>query len=272
MSYTDYDISESLGAPLDLYRFTYNDTVYRYCTLDGGVASYTLGSETYTAISIGRSGTEMSEDIQRTALELRAPRNIPLVELFFLGPPEGVVGVTVLRLHLTDPDINYVTVFKGRIGSCSLQVDEATLRCEPIFSSLKRPGLRRMYETQCVHGLFQPGCNLLRDDWAWPGSILDAEGIDVVVQEAGNKPDGWFKGGELVSGSVRRMIVEHVGVNITLMHPVRTDIIGAACILYPGCDHTLGPDGCHKYLNNINSMNCAWLPLKNPFTGDNVFW
>jgi hypothetical protein len=270
MTYATYDLSVDSGSPLELYRFVYNDTVYRYCTLDGGVPFFTLNGEIYYAASLDHPNYEQSEDIQKTTQDLKVRSNLPVAELFFLGPPEGVISVTIMRLHLTDADFNYVVSYKGRVTNCSFDGDDATLHCEPIFSSLRRPGLRMVYETQCVHGLFQQGCNLIRDDWKVLGSVLDVDGLSVVVQQAADKPDGWFKGGTIVIGDVRRMIMDHVGVTLTVMHAVRTDVIGKDCILYPGCDHTLTMCAI-KYNNAVNGMIFAWLPQTNPFT-NNIIW
>jgi len=271
MSFEEYDLSISNGSPTELFKFVYNDNVYRFCTLDGGVPTYTMNAEVYTAASIRRPDTEMSEDMQKSAIDLTVPKDFPIVELFFLGPPEGVVSITVFRLHVNDSGQNYITVFKGRVLSCNLQGFEAIIRCEPVFSSLRRPGLRMVYETQCVHGHYETGCNLNKDSWAVPGYVLDADGIDVVVQQAAAKPDDWYKGGVFICGDVRRMIMRQIGANLELMQPVSTELSGKECIIYPGCDHTIKMCA-EKFNNAINALAFRWLPAKDPFTGDNIFW
>jgi len=273
MSYLDFDLSESSGSPTELYKFTYNENQYRFCLLDGGADPYVFQGESYIPATIGRDRTEMSEDITRTALDLRVPGNFPVAELFRLSPPEGVVLMTIFRLQLLDDSMEYISVYKGRTISCEFQKDgnEATLHHEPIFSSLRRPGLRMVYDTQCVHGLYSPGCTVLKDLWRVDASILDISGRDVIIQLVSEVPDGWFDGGMLVCGDIRRMIEKHIGVNLTLMHPIQSELTSAACQVYPGCDHTLKDCG-GKFSNAENYGGEPWLPDKNPFSGDNIFW
>jgi len=271
MSFDTYELSVEAGSPTELYKFNYGQTLYRYCSNDGGGVFEYLG-EVYQPAAIEHPGHRLSEDISGGSFEISVPRDFPLVTLYIQAPPEDVITVTVLSLHLTDEDAEYIINYKGRALSASLKDDEAVIVCESIFSSLKRPGLRRTYDTQCTHPLYRGGCKLVKSAFQTFGTVLDATRTQVIIQEAADNVDNWFKGGQFECGDVRRVITASSGVVLTLMHPVPPSVIGQPCKIYPGCDHTPGEDGCSKFNNIINFGGQPWIPEKNPYTGDTIFW
>ena len=272
MTYNSYELSPHSGSPFELYRFAYIDQTYLYSTLDGDQAPIIFNGEEYQKESIGRSSTDKVPDMSKSFLDLKVPRTFPVAKLFMYGPPESVVTITVFRLHLTDPDLGYITFFKGRVMSCNFSEDEAELHCEPIFTSLKRPGLRMVYDTACVHAHYSSvGCTLLKKNWKRAGAVLDAQGTALIVQEASLHPDGWFSGGQFICGDIQRLIMIHAGVHLTLLHPVPSSVINKDCVIYPGCDHSRQTCG-NKFDNAVNFGGFSWMPLKNPYTGDNIFW
>lgn len=281
MTYLAHDLSVQGGSPAYLFKFNYTSVSWRFCTLDGGVTSYVHLAEDYTPTSITRSKIDITEEMPRSNVDITVPKTNPLALLFIAGPPEGVITTTIYRLHLGDADQEYIVEFKGRVLSCSFDDENGTamLTCEPIFTSLRRPGILKTYDPQCVHALYMGGCRLRKEDWQIPASVLDVTGTQVIVQQAGNYPDNHFKGGPFECGAVKRVISEHAGVVLTLMHPVPQSLIGQPCKIAPGCDHTRGDDGCSKFKtidqpqgNGINYGGEPWLPEKNPFTGDSIFW
>jgi uncharacterized phage protein (TIGR02218 family) len=274
LTYNSFETSVSSGSPAELYRFTYSDKAYRYCTLDGGVGPFTYkiagGDEVFTPSPLRRSSMDVSEEMARNTLEITMPDSATIPRLFMAAPPEGVVGVTVYRFHVTDTDRGYVTIFKGRVLSVSFQDNEASLSCEPIFTSLRRPGLRRYYTPHCGHSLYGPGCRLLRDDWEIDGTVIGQNGNVLTIQGAEAFADGWFVGGVFRCGDVRRMVMASSGGQVTVSSTTPA-INGKACVLLPGCNH-LRSD-CHTKFNNVlNFGGFDWMPLKNPYKGDNIFF
>lgn len=280
MTFNAFDLSVQNGSPTELYKFNYGSESYRFCTLDGGVQPFVFLAEEYIPATIGHSELETTEEIPRSGIEITVPKDTALAKIFISGPPESVITYTLFGLHVGDTDLEYIVESKGRVLSGGFfKEDELTLSCESIFTSLRRPGIRKVYNSQCDYGLYDGDCRLRKDDWQVPGSVLDALGIQVVVQQAGNYPDDYFKGGPFECGSVKRVVVEHKGVNLTLMHPVPASIINQPCKIAPGCDHTRGENGCSRFKtvdqpegNGINFGGEPWIPEKNPYTGDNIFW
>lgn len=275
MTYSLIDASVSSGSPAELYRFVYFDQKYRYCTLDGGVGPFDYkiagATETFTPTSIRRGAIEVTEEMSRNTLEITMPISSAVPQLFLSAPPDGVVSVTVYRFHLTDTADEYITEFKGRVIATTFQDDEATLICEPIFTSLRRPGLRKYYAPQCVHELYGNGCNLLRDDWEVASSVIGESGNVLTVSAIASYANDWFTGGVFRCGTVRRLIVDSNATTITLLNGAGKSLMGQACILLPGCSH-LRSD-CHNKFNNVpNYLGFDWMPLRSPYGSDNVFF
>lgn len=277
MTYLSTDQSIQDGSPTLLYRFTYGATIFRYCSLDGGVGAFarTLdsGAEIFLPTTITTGRIEVTEEMSRNNLDIRVPDTNQVAALYIAAPPDQPVLVTIWRLHITDQSSQYVTMYKGRVMSCSFSDSpgEATLTCESIFTSMRRSGLRQVYDPMCPHDLFDSGCGLVKEQWQVAATVGSASsGASLVIPAAANYQSGYFTAGVFECGPIRRMITAHVGNQIVLMHSVPLSVVNSNCLLRPGCPHTLS--GCAQFGNVINFGGFPWMPLKNPFSGDNVFW
>ena len=268
MTYSPYELSVSFGSPVELYRFTYLSAQYTWCS---GDVEFTYNGNVYKPYPIERSAAVVTQVTEKSSLELTVPADNPISVLFNAGPPESTIGVTLLRRHRADDDEQYITVFKGRVGAREVKGQEAILSCEPVSTSAKRVGLRLVYDVICPHSLYDSRCNVLRTSFQVSATVLSLDGVTAIVQGASAFPDGWFSYGIIEVGAISRMINKHVGVGLTLMHPLPQESIGAACVLLPGCDKLRAT--CElKYSNIANYGGYSWLPEKNPFTGDNIFF
>jgi hypothetical protein len=103
--------------------------------------------------------------------------------------------------------------------------------------------------------------------------VLNAHaGTRVTAAEFASQPDGWLSGGkfEVTVNSIlyRRMILTHVGSDITLMYPIPGLQGSERCRAFAGCDHSLdGNNGCQKFRNSANHGGWPWKPVVNPFDG-----
>lgn len=265
MSYLAIEQSQHDGQPQELYRFVSGTQRWLYTS---GQEAVEYQSETYMPATISRSDIEQSNEIARLGLEIRMPRDLPLVSLFLAASPDGVVSVTLYRRHVGDAE--FITYWKGRITGARLSGAEATLKCEPIASSLKRAGLRARYQLLCRHVLYSSGCGALKESFRVDGTVAAVSGIAVQVVAAASKPDGYFVGGMFATTTAGvRMIVGHAGINLTLSAPMVGLKAGDTVQLYAGCDHTMAH--CKDRFANLDNFGgFPFIPVKNPFTGDAI--
>lgn len=264
MTYQDLEHSAHGGQPQELYRFSQGANRWLYTS---GQVAVDYQSETYQPASISRGGLEQGNELGRLGIEIRVPRDLSVVSLFLAAPPEGVVSVTIYRRHADDAE--FITYWKGRVSGSRLTGSEATLKCEPIASSLKRPGLRAHYQLLCRHVLYSSGCGALKDSFRVDGTLAAVSGVAVQVAAAASQPDGYFVGGMLATPLGARMIVGHIGVDLTLVAPMVGLAPGDAVQLYAGCDHTT--THCKDRFNNLDNYGgFPFIPLKNPFSGDAI--
>jgi len=266
MSYANNENSIASGRPVELYRFALGA---RRWTFTSGLSPVVYQSETYTPVTIRRSGIEQGNEINRYSIDITLPRDNALAALFISSPPEGVMSVTLYRYHVTDTANEVIVFWKGRVGGARLSGSELVLKCEPIATSLKRIGLRARYQLICRHALYSAGCGALKENFMVNGAVAAVSGATIEVAAAASKPDGYFVAGMLATNEGQRMIVGHTGANLTMVAPMPSLAIGDSVRLYAGCDHSMST--CLDRFSNLDNFGgFPYIPQKNPFSGDAI--
>lgn len=270
MTYSAVETSLRDGNPVELYKFTLGITDFLYNDSDTDV---TYNSETYKALTIFRTVIDQNDEINRSGLKITVPRDNDLADVFRVYAPAEVVSVSVFRGHLSDG--NFVNIWSGRVISCDWSGAKANLECESVFSSLKRPGLRRNYQAQCPHVLYGVACGLNQLSHQTTDTVSVISGNTVSVPAVSGFADDYFKGGFLQFytqaglGQVR-FITEHTSDVLTLVAPITELSVGDSVNVFPGCKHTL--DDCtNKFNNLVNYGGFPYVPTVNPFGGGSAF-
>ncbi len=269
MSYTQRENSEYEAQPNELYTFTRQGNVWRYTSADEDkTANFFL----FQSYPIRRSSFQQSQETERGPLTLVMSKQVPFLQQFRSSPPTSVTTLLVQRYH--EGVSEYVTVWIGRVTNVVFSEREAEVRCESIYSSIKRPVLRRRYQTGCPHVLYGPQCGVLRANFAVTAELISVRGTTLTSPEFGFFPDNYFNGGyvEWAVGpdTLRRFIISHTNLDITLNLPFATIPGNASVVAYPGCDHTL-PTCDTKFNNHENYGGQPFYPKKNPFGGSPIF-
>ncbi len=264
MTYAAIETSVQSGRPVELYEFLNGATAYRYTSADGDVS---YGGNTYSAVPIARGAIEATSETVRLALEITCARDIPIVDLFSVYPPEEMVLITLRRLHAGDGEA--VVIWMGRILNVTINNASAGIHCESVYTSLKRTGLRRLYQKSCPHVVYGTGCGLIRDTYKSTKAVSTVSGTTITVGSIG-VADGYYAGGclEWTSSGVihRRAIHSQTGGALVIGFPIQGIAASASVDLYPGCDHTLAT--CNsKFANAPNYGGMPFFPDKNPFGG-----
>lgn len=270
MTYIATDASVQGGNPALLFDFAQGATNWRFCNLAEDVVYL---SNTYTASSISMGQVEQSGKLQKAALNLVVPRTNTLATALLTDPSDAPITVTVFRGHLDDGE--FITYWKGRIVNNTSTNDEVNIECEPIFTSLRRPGLRARYQKTCRHALYQRGCNLTDTDFADAASVIAISKLSVTLATDPSASAGYYIGGMIEYAGVKRYIANHAGTAITLMRSfsdLETEVAAngaTAATLYPGCDHTKAT--CIAKFNNlVNYGGFPFIPRKNPMGGQSI--
>ncbi len=269
MTYSAHEASVQLGAPVELYEFVQG--IQRWHYISGTEELVRLG-QTYKPSTIKRDRIKQSTDVFKNGIKLTFPRDHAFASQFLGFAPELVTTVTVLRGHWGDTDSEFIVYWKGRIISAKAADSKIDLECEPVYTSIRRPGLRAKFEYGCRHVLYGRGCGVNREAYKHTGAVLSlAGGLDAEVAGVdGVFADGWFTGGIIYApDDSARFIVNHVGGVVTLSRPMASLSTGQTVKLYPGCDH-LRTTCDIKFSNLDNFGGFPWIPSRNPFDGSSI--
>lgn len=278
MTYAAIEESRQDGSPILLFYFSQGSQEWRY---NNTAIIRTYLSNTWLPSSIEMGHINQTNQIAKDSVDLIFPRDHEFSQLFFGYPPEEITTVTIFRGHLEDPDDEYILYWKGRVSGIKPEGQKLTLNCEPVFSSLRRPGLRARFQKGCRHALYSSGCGIDKSLHVVAGACTSVSGVNVIVPEAAAYSDGWFTGGmfEMPTGALR-YIVNHVGSALELIRPMKNLDVelakagygqnygeyygGLPVNIYPGCDHSRIT--CNdKFSNVYNYGGFPWIPGKNPF-------
>lgn len=269
MTFSTREGSEYDGRPIEIYTFTRGGNVWRYTSAD---EDQLVSGQVYKAMPIKRSNIEQTQEMARNNITITMSKTCPLLNQFRGSPPTSLISVTVRRFH--EGLAEFITMWLGRVVNVKFAERDAEVRCEPVYTSLRRPVLRMRYQTTCPHVLYGGSCGVIRADYAVNGTLLTNSGSSINIGAAATFADGYFSGGyidwENNGDTQRRFILSHVGQRLEINLPFAGIQGGATMVLYPGCNHLLTT--CNSKFNNVD--NYGGQPFyggKNPMNGSNVF-
>lgn len=264
MSYVEKERSTYGGQPLELYKFTMDNSLWKYTSADVDVP---YGEDDYKAVYISRGKFTNGGDSKKATLEVEVSANNPVALLFRSGGFSASVFMTIYRHHWGDDE--YPVFWKGRVVSCEWDGSIARLHCETMTTMFQRAGLRRVYQVGCPHALYSANCGVILASYAINGTVVSVNGNMVNIAVAAGYATGYFTGGMIKFGIETRFIVAHSGQTITLVDGLGTLAIGSPVTIWPGCSHDITT--CISKFNNVlNYGGLPYLPLKNPFSGDAI--
>lgn len=258
------EIEQGDGEPLELYKFT-RGTVHYYLT--NSATPYTYLGDIYQPEQIVRSKIDQTPDFHKANLDITLQREAAVVTPLINGLNSDVVFLNMFRTHRGAS--NVISAWKGRVVNIEMADSTAKLKCDPVFTSLKKIGLRALYQRPCRHALYDNNCKVNRAEFGVAGIVSGITGLTVNAAAFATKPDGWFVGGMLKVDSASRLIVGHTADNVVLLTSSLDIGVGSEFIVYPGCAHN--SDACHNKFNNLDNCGCfEYIPIKDPFSGDAI--
>jgi uncharacterized phage protein (TIGR02218 family) len=274
MTFAAAETSTHDGSLVWLYAFQQDATPTRYANQPVDVIH---AGHTYAAAPISHAEIEMNGELSRDKLSVILPRTDAFAQQFISDVVDRVTTLTIYRGHATDPDGEFVAVWKGSVGGAVLQGAEIQLECVSVYSLMRQPGLRARFIKHCRHSLYGRGCGLNRASFAQAGTLTAMSGVQLTVPAAAGFAEGWFTGGQVAEpGGILRYVISHAGSALVLLRPFGPDVFAAlagagslAVTLYPGCDRL--PETCSAKFSNLdNHGGFPWIPAKNPMGGSSI--
>lgn len=253
------------GEPVECYKFTVGATTYRYTSADRNVSLAVVDSGTYVPSVVSHDEQVYSQEDASENIAVKVPRTTPVAQLFVAYNPPGFVVLSIFRKHRADPE--EITLFVGRVLSCTFDGPEATLTCAPISQVFRRRIPSLVIQPQCNWNLYGTGCGVDKLLFKDSGTVLAVSGAVVRAFVFGTRPAGWYNNGwlELASGE-RRYIVSHVGDAVTLQTSFPALAVGASVDAFAGCDRTEATCAS-KFANLVNHLGFPRVPTRNPYSG-----
>lgn len=282
MTYDIFEESTQLGEPIEVYDFRHGNEVYRYTSASNNV---TWKGNTYIA-KYGISRNSVSQDAEDYSgrVEIVLSRKSEVARMYIEYLPTSQVEITINRFHAddSDPDNNFVQVFKGTVLTCKFNQLEATLKCAPMTASFKRVIPIHTFQASCNHTVFSQttqsgdsahtgvyhGCNANPSLYLVDTTVQAVNGATLVIDALSAKADNYYQGGIVyLDNGETRMIRQHIGNTVILEHRIQGLKAGNAVKVLPGCD---GQESTcrNKYNNVANFSGFSRIPFNNPFTTD----
>lgn len=279
MSYAQYEDSKHDALPIRLFKFNFGplpEDEVRYTNADTDQA---FENKPYMRAAISHGPiTQSAGTMDNSALDIRMSKDLELSEIFRIAPPSYTVTCMIYQGNQGDPDNQFIACWGGRIINASWEGSELLLTGEPVITSMRRAGLRRNYQRNCPHPLYDTedgSCRAPRIPLATVCTgVFDRNVIQ--VSTVGGDAGAYMNGSiEWVGATGRRQILSvrsasSDGVLSLAGTPVGLTA-GTNMQLYKGCDHTMGPRGCEMHNNIVNYGGQPWIPLKNPVNNISEF-
>lgn len=276
--------SRTKSEPITLYRFEYGIGLTSKLLLTDYEGEITVGGEVYQPVQIRHDNIVVQGTLDKATLPLYTSRDNPLVELFRLYPPDGVVNLLIYQGEARDPDAEFKVVWGGRVLNMGIENSiEAKFSCEPGATGIRRPGLRRHYQYSCPHIVYGPHCRANKVAASRSSAVVAVEGGRITLPATWfgpNDPVKYIHGmvewtgpaGNTVSRSILQ-VVSLGGLPVQLLLTgVATGLsVGSTVTVVLGCNHTMSD--CKELHNNLpNFGGCPWISKINPLAGYNNFY
>jgi len=252
--------------PVELFHLWYATNHWYYTN---GNVSVVYGGNTYNPATIKRNSLEKDTQLNVTTMEIEfSYLNNPVVDYLAYNPID-LVWVAITRLFRDQSPLEGGAVFLGQIKEVVFQGNVGKAACVGFEYHLTRPLPKYRYQRQCNWTLFEAGkCQLPLAGYSQVVTVtaLDSTGTIVTCSGMTQQVSNYYRYGEMVLNSDRRMITLYSGIEIYLRFKMKDLAVGSTPTIYAGCDGNIST--CkNKFGNVINFGGHPYIPLK-----DIVIW
>lgn len=261
MTFQSQEQSVDQSNPIELFSFA--GTIRNFYYTSGSENVNYLGND-YLAISLQCSDLVISDATEKNELKISLPTLNELVQMYGIDIPPPDLSLTIYRLHY-DTGLAQ-TWFSGEVTDITLEGETTTLTVPSIISvTLASDFPGAFYQGPCGRILYDNRCTVSRALFSVAGTVAAKNSkLTYFIDALNAKPDQWAKGGELVSGSERRLIRDQIGPQVVVSYPFRDLKVGDSVTVFAGCDRSAST--CKdKFSNLINFFGFPYTPSLNPF-------
>jgi uncharacterized phage protein (TIGR02218 family) len=153
--------------------------------------------------------------------------------------------------------VGTVVLFAGRMADVQIGRNEIKARVNSILELLAVKLPRNLYQTGCVHTLYDPGCGLNRTAQARGGYVAAGSTVSVIACDL-TMAAGFFERGyvQILTGPLagtKRTIKRYSPGSLTLLMPLPSvPAVGESLIAWPGCDKSAAV--CASRFANIDNF------------------
>jgi uncharacterized phage protein (TIGR02218 family) len=265
----------------DLYTFTLiGGSVLRYCSGDRDV---TAGGQLFTSQGprvdrkdnkakchwkIGVEVDTLVFDVMPQATDMVG--GLPFLAACVQGAFDGAELQLERAFMATygDTSVGTVIMFAGRVAEIDLGRAVATFTINSHLELLNLQLPRNLWQPGCVNSLGDASCGVNLPSFAVSGSAAAGSSASVILASLG-QPTSYFDQGKIaftsganagLTRSVKYWVAGSPGV-IALLAPFpQAPATGDAFTIYPGCDKTLGANGCAKFANTARFKGYPFIP------------
>ena len=164
--------------------------------------------------------------------------------------------------------VGTVILFVGRVAEVDLGRAIATFTINSHLELLNLQLPRDLWQPGCVNSLSDASCGVNLASFGVGGSAAAGSSASVVLASLG-QATSYFDLGKItfasganagLTRSVKSWVAGAPG-SIALLAPLpNAPVAGDAFTIYPGCDKTLGPNGCAKFANTARFKGYPYVP------------
>jgi len=277
MTFASKETSQESGDPINLYRFVYGTgAAFNYTDADEQINEPGENVD-YSPLAITHDGIRSNGTLDHATLSVLVPADAGVTSLFLVWPPSREVSLVIRAGHVSETE--FPVKWTGRVIGCSWQGGEATLSCQPISTSLARPGLRRRYSLSCPYVLYDvESCKAVE------AAATSATTVSAITSTTITVPGGWhganaaakYNGGKVswtnnVDGLTEiRRILSAMSTTIRVAGLIRGLSVTDAINVTLGCNRQES-DCVDLHANLDNHGGMSFLPDDNP-VGRNKFY
>lgn len=271
MTFDAKEISTASGQPFELYEFNHGINYYRYTTLPTAV---TYLNNRFEPLALSRQNINLTKEFRRSQVQITAPKNFEVAELFKVAMPSQPVNIKIFKKHQNDTEV--ITEWIGRVMDAKWTQTDVTLSCESIYTVLQNNARVRHYGYSCPHVLYGSECKVNELDFRDIVTVDSISGNVITSSGLSSRADNWYRGGFLkwtntANVVTTRFITYHSGDTIHLTQQIPDLSVGDEVKVFAGCNRTMAV--CHDKFNNLDNFGgFPFLPGKNPFTSSSSIY